>query len=62
MSVAVQMGRLLSNEILMFRGAESVISLEGNTQELAMVRGRAAPRCQRTHARLYASVGTLGGL
>ena len=44
----------MSIEKAMFRSAEAFRSAEGNTGGLVMVRGRRAPRCQRTHARMKA--------
>ena len=59
-SVAVHVGGLMSIEKAMFRSAEAFRSAEGNTGGLVMVRGRRAPRCQRTHARMKAFRRDLG--
>jgi len=53
---------LLSNEILVNRSAEAVIRAEGNTARTELVRSGRAPRCRRTHARMYVQTRDLGGL
>ena len=60
-SVAVHVGGLLSTEKVLVRGAEAFGLVEGNIAGLVMVRGRRAPRCQRTHARMKAFRRDLGG-
>ena len=52
----------MSIERTMVRSAEAFRSAEGNTGGLVMVRGRRAPRCQRTHARMKAFRRDLGDL
>ena len=61
-SVAAHVGRAMSIEKTMIRSAEAFSSAEGNTGGVAMVRGRRAPRCQRTHARMKAFRRGLGDL
>ena len=61
-SVAVHVGRLMSIERTIVRSAEVFRTAEGNTGGLVMVRGRRAPRCQRTHARMKSSRRDLGDL
>ena len=52
----------MSIERAMIRSAEVFSSAEGNTGGIAMVRGRRAPRCQRTHARMKVFRRDLGDL
>ena len=61
-SVAAHVGRAMSIEKTMIRSVEAFSSAEGNTGGVAMVRGRRAPRCQRTHARMKAFRRDLGDL
>lgn len=53
---------LLSNEMHIVRSAEVVSTAEGKTARTAMVRSGRAPRCRRTHARMYVQSRDLGGL
>ena len=53
---------LLSDEMVIVRSAEAVISVEGNTARTATVRSGRAPRRPRTHARMYDQGRDLGGL
>ena len=53
---------LLSNEMYIVRSAEVVSTAEGKTARTAMVRSGRAPRCRRTHARMYVQSRDLGGL
>ena len=53
---------LLSNEIVVIRSAEVVSCAEGYTDRTAKVRSGRAPRCRRTHARMYDRSRDLGDL
>ena len=53
---------LMSAEKMMVRSAETFRSVEGKTARSARVRTVRAPRCQRTHARMYDRCRDLGGL
>ena len=53
---------LLSNERVMVRSAEAFTSAEGKTDRTALVRSGRAPRCRRTHARMYDRSRDLGDL